>query len=772
MNKKGATYLFVIVIFLSLTKSYAQSNSKEKVALSHAISILESRFNINFNYLDQTIVDQNIILPPPQLSLKKTVAYLQLKTHLNFVFINQQNIVISKRDKPFDNFKTQELKEITITNLLTKGISKSSDGIINITPSEFGILPGLIEPDVLQSIQALPGVMSADERISNINVRGGTHDQNLILWDGIKMYQSGHFFGLVSAFNPYLTKAVNISKNGTSVKFGDGVSSVINMRLSNTIDNKFKAGTGFNLINADGFVKIPLDDKSEFQIAVRRSITDIVFTPTYDQYQQRVFQDSDFSNQQSGSTEVISNNERFYFYDIVSKFTYNFTDEDQLRFNFLIINNKLTYDQQSNNNARAPLQNQLQQNNFAIGLEHLKHWNKKLTTSAQFYYTNYDLKATNFNITNDRRINQVNQVNDLGLKINATNYIDDHLKLNGGYQFSEVIISNAQDTNNPYTEQFIKEVVRTHSIYGEAEFTSANKNTYARIGLRTNYIEKFKEFFTEPRLSLSHKLNNDFRLELLAEFKSQTTSQVIDLQNDFLGIEKRRWILSNNDNIPIIKSAQAATGIHYNKSNLLISIDVFMKTVEGITTQSQGFQNQFQFLEDIGKFQAKGIDFLINKQFDYFSTWLSYSYSTNKYTFKTLNEGVSFPNNIDINHAITFASTYDFEDLKIALGFNWHSGRPQTVPLELQDSSASQIDYDRPNAARIADYFRTDISATYQFKFGEKLDASIGASIWNLFDKENIVNTYYTKNTDGDIVTINTLSLGITPNVSFRLSFD
>ena len=78
-----------------------------------------------------------------------------------------------------------------------------------------------------------------------------------------------------------------------------------------------------------------------------------------------------------------------------------------------------------------------------------------------------------------------------------------------------------------------------------------------QFGLRTNFIEKFSEFFTEPRLSLSHKLDNDFRLEFLAELKSQTTSQIIDLQNDFLGIEKRRWILSNNDNIPIIKSVQA-----------------------------------------------------------------------------------------------------------------------------------------------------------------------------------------------------------------------
>ena len=98
------------------------------------------------------------------------------------------------------------MPEVIISNYLTSGILKDNTGATIIKPKSFGILPGLIEPDVLQTIQALPGILSVDETISNINVRGGTNDQNLLLWDGIKMYQSGHFFGLISAFNPYFTE--------------------------------------------------------------------------------------------------------------------------------------------------------------------------------------------------------------------------------------------------------------------------------------------------------------------------------------------------------------------------------------------------------------------------------------------------------------------------------------------------------------------------------------------------------------------------------------
>ena len=95
---------------------------------------------------------------------------------------------------------------------LTTGLIKQQDGSITLNIEDFGILPGLIEPDILQTVQALPGIKSIDETVSDINIRGGTNDQNLILWDGIKMYQSGHFFGLISAFNPHLTDKVTIIK--------------------------------------------------------------------------------------------------------------------------------------------------------------------------------------------------------------------------------------------------------------------------------------------------------------------------------------------------------------------------------------------------------------------------------------------------------------------------------------------------------------------------------------------------------------------------------
>ena len=773
MSKKGVIYLFISLLSLSFFNVNAQTTQEEKQSLASILILLEAKYNISFSYADDTIKGIKIVPPKQNLTLDETLNILEESTQLEFDLLDNRFVTIKTIiTNNNDNSNIQSLNEVVITSYLTSGISRSNDGTITIKSDKLGILPGLIEADVLQTIQTIPGVLSIDERVSNINVRGGTHDQNLILWDGIKMYQSGHFFGLISAFNPYVNKQVNVSKNGTPSKYGDGVSSVINMQLSNTIDNEFKAGFGFNLINIDGYATIPLSKKIELQISARRSVTDFLTTPTYDQYFKRIFQDSDITNNQDDSNNTISKNERFYFYDISTKILYDISKKDKLRFSFLNIYNTLNYEEQSTiNSINEALNSKLIQRNLASGIEYTRNWNAKLSTKEQFYLSNYDLGATNFDIINDQRLIQENEVYDGGFKLDANYKLNKTLSLNGGYQFSEVGISNLEEVNNPVFKRYIKEVIRSQSVYLEGDLLTNNTNTNLKIGTRINYINKFSKYLVEPRLSFSQHFFNHFRLEVLAEIKSQTTTQIIDLQNDFLGVEKRRWVLSNDEDIPVLKSKQVSFGMHYHKNNLLISAEAYFKEVNNITTRSQGFQNQYQFINAIGSYQVKGADFLINKQFNTISTWLSYSFSKNDYTFNTLNNGNPFPNNADIRHSATFAGTYSLNNLKFAIGFNWHSGKPVTVPLQNNSTTNGKINYADPNSENLSDYFRTDFSVTYNFNLSDTIKTTIGASIWNVLNKKNIINTYYTLDSNENIIKVENQSLGITPNVSLRVDF-
>ncbi len=771
MSKHQFTNLFFF-FFLFISLSLKAQNVNEKIPLSGVLDTLETRYKITFIYADKSIEDVTASLPSPELSLEESVTFLNNNTKLHFAVLGDNQVVIrtiSKRNKPP---KVEYLEEVHVTNYLTKGISLKNDGTVTIKPNEFEILPGLIEPDILQIIQALPGVSSVDETVSNLNIRGGTHDQNLILWDGIKMYQSGHFFGLISAFNPYLTNEVLVTKNGTSSQFGDGISSTIDMRLDTDLNNDFSGGIGFNLIHADGFAKIPLSKKLELQVSARRSITDIIETPTYNQYFDRIFQDTDVTNNQTETNNTVTTNEAFYFYDFSTKLLCDISKNDKLRFSFLTIYNNLDYLEEAKiNDIPEALSSGITQFNLAGGIEYQRNWNDAFTSSLHVYVSNYDLKATNFDIINDQRLIQENEVLDTGIKLHTNYSFNNNLNWSNGYQFNEVGVSNLQDVNNPLFRSFIKEVIRSHSGFSEIIFKSRDLNTNLRAGIRGNYFQKFDDFIIEPRLSFSQRFLNYLRFEVLGEFKSQTTSQIIDLQNDFLGVEKRRWVLSNNENIPIIESKQVSAGLHYKKNNLLISAEAYLKDVEGITTRSQGFQNQYQFVNAIGNYQVKGVDFLINKQFSNASAWLSYSYSNNDYSFDSLNDGNSFPNNVELRHAITFAGTYTLNNLKLAIGVNWHKGKPTTTVQEGNEIIDNDINYNLPSNDNLKDYFRTDFSTTYNFDLGRDTEAKIGLSIWNLLNKKNTLNTYYTINSDDTTNKVENQSLGITPNVSFRVEF-
>jgi len=74
---------------------------------------------------------------------------------------------------------------------------------------------------------------------------------------------------------------------------------------------------------------------------------------------------------------------------------------------------------------------------------------------------------------------------------------------------------------------------------------------FLTTGIRTNYIEQFNKYILEPRLQFNYGISKFLNLEILGEYKSQNCFQIIDLQKDYFGIEKRRWVLANNTTIPI-----------------------------------------------------------------------------------------------------------------------------------------------------------------------------------------------------------------------------
>lgn len=666
-----------------------------------------------------------------------------------------------------------QLEEVVLYKFLTTGLTKGSDASIVLNTSTFGILPGLIEPDVLQTVQALPGIKSIDETVSDINIRGGTNDQNLVLWDGIKMYQSGHFFGLISAFNPYLTDNVAIIKNGTSAQYGDGVSGVLDMRTKNTVNDSFFGGAGLNMVSADFYGQLPISHNMAFQFSARRSLTDFVATPTYNQFFEKAFQDSNIKNGSSPSNREIERRADFYFYDFSAKLLYDIRPNQKLRFSFININNTLDYQEEFMQTGNTTFSS-LDQRNTSFGGVLESVWNPSFSTTVNAYYTRYNLEA--LNVANAvQQLFQNNKVEETGFKIQSNYHFSDQLQWSNGYQLNEVGIINLADVTQPPYRSNIKGVIRTNALFSEIGFNNDKIN--ARGGLRLNYIENldtFKKWIIEPRLNVNYGFNDFFKLDVLAEFKSQSTNQVIDLEQNFLGVEKKRWILADEEMLPVTTSKQASVGFNYDKRTLYIGLEGFYKQVNGVSTETQGFQNQNQFNGEIGKYSVHGAEFLINKKTATYSTWLSYTYNNNTYTFADIQPN-KFPNNLDIRHTVTFAGTYNYKKIKFGVGFNYRSGKPYTKPQRSNSINTinfpNAINYESPNSSRLPDYLRADASALYNFPINDGIKATLGISILNILDKKNILDTYYKLSPTNEIETVERVSLGVTPNASFRLQF-
>jgi hypothetical protein len=747
--------------FISVCGTILDSKSLEPLLLT---SIKINDYNLG------TTTDNDGVFYLKNVPVNSTlsISFISFKTRK----ISAKEMFLSSNCKKiFLEEETEELSEIIMPKLLTSGLQKSADGSTILNTEKFGILPGLIEPDILKTIKILPGIESVSENVSNINVRGGTNDQNLILWDGIKMYHSGHFFGLISAYNPYLTKKVSVTKNGTSSAFSDGVSSTINMETSNRITNNFSGGVGFNLLSADAFAQVPIKENLELHISARRSFTDVINTPTYNNYFSRSFQDNSISSNAVNNSET-----NFYFYDYSFKVLYDINYNHAVRANFIHIKNDLDYQEQymSNNNTIEE-NSTLKQENLGAKISWDAIWSSNFSTSLSAFFSDYKINSTDYNKDSDQFQTQFNNVLETEIKLNSKYEFSDVLYFSNGIVFNEIGIRNTTTVNAPTFSKTEKNVLLKSALFSEIELNM--NNTYARFGVRLNYFHKFNKHLIEPRINIRQKLNSEVSIKLEGEFKNQTTAQKIDFEDNFLGIEKRRWILSDDENTPIIKSKQASLGISYSKNKLYLDITSFYKKVDGITAANQGFYNNIQTFNSIGNYNVKGVEFLVNKQTKKISTWFSYTYSKNDYTFDIFNPQ-TFSNSLDISHSLSAAFNYSFKKgLKVSFGGVLRSGRPYTKPVEgnetIQNGNRTIVNYENPNEHILDNFFRIDISGSYKFKFSDTVKSKISLGFTNITDKQNTLDSYYVvdNSSENNIRRVNNYSLPFTPNLSFRVDF-
>ena len=717
------------------------------------------------------------------------VANIKENDILSIRFIGYNTIRIPTTDffkKPCHKIYLTEatavLNEVLITNYLTGGISKKKDGSIVISSKKLGILPGLTEPDVLQSIQMLPGISSPNETASGIHIRGGTPDQNLILFNGIKMYNSAHFFGMISAFNPYTTNKIKVFKSGANAKYGNHISGVIDIETSDDVVEKTNGGFGFNLTHLDFFLNVKLTDKLSFSTSVRRSFTDVFNTNTFKKLSEKVFQNTIISENNNLRDEDFFSETNFSFIDFNSKVVYEPTKKDKITFNQLYIENKLEHNFGLNDNTYKTNDNlNIKNQGFRSSWE--RKWSKSISQKTNFYFSDYDLDYGFSETISAPNENQealkLNQIQDISLQTSIEIKKSLKSKYHFGYQFFNNKVSYKLERTDQLQPNFDysldeSEKNNTHAFFGEYIFNNEDKITL-QAGLRANYFSLTNKTFFAPRIYAQALLSNKFWVKGSIESKQQNISQLLEFTTSDFGLENQIWALSSSENVPLLKSNQVTFGFIFKKDNWILDLDLYQKKITGLTSLSKGFQTVNNDYSE-GKSDIKGIDFLLQKKWTNYSTWFSYGFSNNQFTFSEINKGNSFSGNSDIKHNFLWTQNLKQGNYDFSLGLNFRTGTPYTNATGI-DSNSEILYQNELNGSRLPLYHKLDFSGTYSFSFKTKgkWSGKVGISLINIYNNRSVLQRSFSITEDennNEILSKNDVfSLGFTPNLVFRTFF-
>ena len=301
------------------------------------------------------------------------------------------------------------MEGITVTEYLNSGITVGRDASqLSIYPNKLNVLPGLSEPDALYSLQLLPGISSANESASNLNIRNGSSDQVSVYWDNIPIYHSGHYFGLVTSFIPSSVSRINVHRNVIPTEIGGSTSGVVELNAPYSTSKESDYQFNSNLTHSSASALTPFaDDKALFYVAARRSFNDLLTTPTYSAYNKKLFNGTRLNESRNfATTEGSGFRNDLRFWDINAKIQYSFNQKHQLSASAFAGNNSLDFLSVNENRNTADFQLH-EVKHKGINLNWKANWNTRWETNVSVSHSAYDF---DFDFLFQREIGNGNQL--------------------------------------------------------------------------------------------------------------------------------------------------------------------------------------------------------------------------------------------------------------------------------------------------------------------------------------------------------------------------
>ncbi|MGZ3753770.1 MAG: TonB-dependent receptor [Mucilaginibacter sp.] len=693
------------------------------------------------------------------------------------------------------------LNEVTISGKKNGVMNTDTKkvGVLQLTPANLEKLPNLGEKDVMRAFQLMPGVSGTNESSSGAYVRGGTPDQNLVVFDGFTIYQVDHLYGFFSAFNANAVQDVLLYKGGFSSRYGGRLSSVTEINGKEANKKEASYGVDLSLLSVNGFAELPLNDKSSLLLTFRRSYQG----PLYD----KIFKQFNTSTVEPGggggpggpggprgfgqSTTPAS-----HFYDADIRYTYHYNVDNTFTWSFYSGTDKTDNSRDlqlpsfiSSSVSNLKIQDYTKYGNLGSSGKWFRQWNKQLHSNTYITYSSY-FNDRNRTTSGTRTTNVIDETNFTNGTVENNNLADVGVKsewewnINNTYKLLFGGFGSYQKINYDYIQDDTTHLVSQHNhaltggTYAELEI-DPNSKLHLQPGIRNTYYQPTGKFYAEPRFSASYLLTDHYTLKVATGQFYQFINEVT--RQDVLNGNRNFWVLSNNSNIPVGMSRHYMGGVSYENNQFLIDLEGYYKTLDGLTqyaitqtgfnatsttTVVQNFYN--------GTGRAKGIELLVQKKLGRYTGWISYTLADaeNKFTVYGNNY---YPADQDIRHEFKAINMYHYNRWNFAAVFIFSTGHPYTIPLStyttntIDGNVSTSFNVGSKNAERLPDYHRLDLSATYDLiRINGNKIGSIGLSLFNVYNHTNIwYREYQLQNYSA--ITTDVTYLGFTPNLTLSL---
>jgi len=737
------------------------------------------------------------------------IQYMGYKSQiLNFVNTSEGLPALRVKLKP----TVIELEGITVTanaDMLEAGKEISK---ISLSPKQLASMPSLGEVDVFRSLQLLPGISGVSDGSSGLYVRGGTPDQNLILFDGMTIYHVDHFFGFFSAFNADAIKDIQMYKGGFPAEFGGRTSSVVNLTGKTGARNKRQFGYGLNLLSGHASLELPLSTWGSFIFAGRRSYTDFIRSPLYDSIYELMTGEENggaignpvrpgggIGGGRFGGNQMQAEfKPSFYFYDVNSKLTLNPTSRDILSFSFYSGKDNLDKSQDfsdfsfrmRDDGSDATLQttDYTRWGNLGMSGKLSRQWSDRvyvnLLAAHSKYFSEYDRSnqltgiatPTQMDSTRVRRnfnnaSKEENEVKDTSYKLDVDWQAFKSHRFDFGAHVTQ-FNNNYSATMNDTLSLLNTETSSTlYAIYLQDKYNIGKLDV--TLGLRGSHYDKTSQLYYEPRAAMDYSLTGNITLRGAWGHYYQFVNRIAN-ENVTQGA-RDFWMLAN-DKINPGFAEHRILGLSYENNNYILNVEAYTKDLDNVVEFTRRYRGRMEretyFYTGTG--DIKGIEFLAQKKRGKLTGWVGYTLGRVNYQFPELYNGEVIPADHDRRHEVNIVAKYTHGVYTLAATWVFASGNPYTSPESqyyiplLDGETNSYIHVSDKNANRLPDYHRLDLSASRLFE-SNSWKTEIGVSVFNVYNHKNVWYKDYNLDTVPVTVT-DVLMLGFTPTIYIQMN--